>query len=54
MNELVAGFCEGFKRGIWRWFALPVAVVAAVVSTVLTLGFEDDEPLATSTKKSHQ
>ena len=38
MNEFIAGFCEGFRRGIWRWFALPVAVVAAVVSTVFTLG----------------
>jgi hypothetical protein len=52
MNEFVVGFCQGFRRGIWRWFALPAAVVTAVVRTVFTLGFEDDDSLETPTKKS--
>jgi hypothetical protein len=51
MNEFLAGFRHGFKRGIWRWFALPVAVGAAVVRTVVTLGFEDEDPGEAPTRK---
>lgn len=54
MNEFVTGFGEGFKRGIWRWFALPVAVIAAVVSTVFSLGFEEDDHVATPIKKARR
>jgi hypothetical protein len=45
-------FMQGFKRGIWLSVAAPVAVVAAVVQTLITLGFTDDSPFATPSKKS--
>ncbi len=54
MNEsAITLFLQGFKRSIWLSIALPVAVVAAVVRTIVTLCFADDGPLETSTKKPH-
>ena len=54
MNEsFVVGFRQGFKRGIWLFFALPVAVVVAVVRTVVALCFQDGDPFEAPTKKPH-
>ena len=53
MNEFLAGFRRGFKRGIWLYFALPAAVVAAVVRTFITLCFNDEDSFDTSKKTSN-
>jgi hypothetical protein len=53
MNEFVAGFRRGFKRGIWLYFALPGAIVAAIVRTFVALCFEGDGPFESHDKKPH-
>jgi len=46
-------FMQGFKRGIWLYFAAPVAVIAAVVRTLIALGFTDESPFDAPSKKPH-